>query len=268
MSKWGQGNHNVDELYYITRTQMPYGAANTLTPQQYIDIVAHILRANGYAAGTRELPANSESLARIKIAGQAAGKEPSARPAAETPAQTAATAGMPSTAAPTQQELNAAQTNTTDWLISNHDYTGQRYVNLKEITPQNVARLRPAAIYQIGDTRTFHNNPLVYRGVMYITTTRSTIAIDAVTGKQRWRYDRNPKSIEVFPPNRGAAIKDGRVVRATTDGYLYALDMESGKLLWEKKLVAAGKNEGSFNGAPLIFEDLVLLGLGISEQGV
>jgi alcohol dehydrogenase (cytochrome c) len=174
----------------------------------------------------------------------------------------------PSTAAPTQQELNAAQANTKDWLISNHDYTGQRYVNLKEITPQNVARLRPAAIYQTGDTRTFHNNPLVYRGVMYITTTRSTIAIDAVTGKQRWRYDRNPKSIEVFPPNRGAAIKDGRVVRATTDGYLYALDMESGKLLWEKKLVAAEKNEGSFNGAPLIFEDLVVVGLGISEQGV
>ncbi|HJQ23264.1 MAG TPA: PQQ-binding-like beta-propeller repeat protein [Blastocatellia bacterium] len=270
MGKWGQGDHSVDELYYITRTQMPYGAPNTLTPQQYIDIVAHILRANGYAAGTRELPASSEPLARVKITARGAGKEPSVRPAAETPAQTNTAAGIsaPSTAAPTQQELNAAQTNTKDWLTSNHDYTGQRYVDLKEINPQNVARLRPAAIYQTGDTRAFHNNPIVYRGVMYITTTRSTIAIDAVTGRQRWRYDRNPKSIEVFPPNRGAAIKDGRVVRATTDGYLYALDMETGKLLWEKKVVAAEKNEGSFNGAPLIFEDLILLGLGISEQGV
>ncbi|HEY6333105.1 MAG TPA: c-type cytochrome, partial [Blastocatellia bacterium] len=32
MAKWGQGNHYVDELYYITKTQMPYGAPNTLPP--------------------------------------------------------------------------------------------------------------------------------------------------------------------------------------------------------------------------------------------
>jgi alcohol dehydrogenase (cytochrome c) len=44
--------------------------------------------------------------------------------------------------------------------------------------------------------------------------------------------------------------------------------METGKLLWEKKLIATEKNEGSFNGAPVIFQDLVILGAGISEQGV
>ena len=270
MGKWGPGNHNVDELYFITRTQMPYGAGNTLAPQQVIDIIAYILKANGYAAGTRELVASSEQLTRIKISAPMAGKETMMRPAAEVKPQGSETSGdlTPSTAAPTQQELNAAQTNPTDWLHANHDYAGQRYVDLKEITPQNVARLRPAAIYQVGDTRTFHNNPIVYRGVMYITTTRSTMAIDAATGKLRWRYDRNPKSLEIHMPNRGAAIKDGRVVRATTDGYLYALDIETGRLLWEKKLIAVEKNEGSFNGAPVIFEGLVIVGLGISEQGV
>src|SRR5688572_15074243 len=47
IAKWGQGKHNVDELYYITRTQMPYGAAGTMTRQQYIDVVAYILKVNG-----------------------------------------------------------------------------------------------------------------------------------------------------------------------------------------------------------------------------
>ncbi|MEP7272633.1 MAG: c-type cytochrome, partial [Acidobacteriota bacterium] len=47
-AKWGDGRHNVDELYFITRTQMPYGAGGTLTNQQYIDTVAVILKANGY----------------------------------------------------------------------------------------------------------------------------------------------------------------------------------------------------------------------------
>ncbi|MGH9801258.1 MAG: pyrroloquinoline quinone-dependent dehydrogenase, partial [Blastocatellia bacterium] len=53
-----------------------------------------------------------------------------------------------------------------------------------------------------------------------------------------------------------------------TDGYLFALDMETGKELWVKKVVDSAKNEGSFNGAPVIFENLVIMGLGISEQGV
>jgi alcohol dehydrogenase (cytochrome c) len=103
---------------------------------------------------------------------------------------------------------------------------------------------------------------------MYITTTWSTIAIDATDGKQLWRHDWKPRFVEIWPANRGAAVKDGRVVRATTDGYLYALDMQNGNLLWEKKVVAAEKLAGTFNIAPVIFEDLVILGLGISEIGV
>ena len=62
MAKWGQGNHTVDELYYITRTQMPYGAAGTMTAKQYLEVVAYILKANGYSAGSRELSTDSATL--------------------------------------------------------------------------------------------------------------------------------------------------------------------------------------------------------------
>jgi alcohol dehydrogenase (cytochrome c) len=271
MAKWGQGNHNVDELYYITRTQMPFGAGGTLSRQQYIDIVAYILKANGFKSGARELPANSAFLKQIKIEPQGGVKDRFVETQASVPAGTsnAASGGSsPSLNSPTQDELNRAGANTTDWLHSNHDYSGQRFVDLKQINLQNVSSLRPAGIYQAGDTKAFHNNPIVYRGVMYITTTWSTIALDATNGKLRWRHDWKPKSIEIWPPNRGVAIKEGRVVRATTDGYLFALDMETGKLLWEKRVIDAAKNEGSFNIAPVIFENLIMLGLGISEQGV
>ncbi|MEP7273488.1 MAG: PQQ-binding-like beta-propeller repeat protein, partial [Acidobacteriota bacterium] len=175
---------------------------------------------------------------------------------------------QPTQAGPSQAELNAAATNTSDWLHSNHDYGGQRYVDLKQINARNASSLRPVCMYQAGDTRALHTNPIVYKGVIYITTTQSTIAIDATTCKAKWRYDRRPKALEVHPPNRGAAIKDGRLVRATTDGFLFALDMATGKVLWEKKLISTEKNEGSFNGAPVIFDDLIILGVGISEQGV
>jgi glucose dehydrogenase/cytochrome c5 len=276
--RWTRGDKSVDDLYYITRTQMPFGAGNTLSKQQYIDTVAYMLKANGYKAGARELPADPALLKQIKIEPQGSLKEgviqtptegeANASPSSNNAGGNAGGAPDPSSKGPSQQELNAAQSNSADWLMSNHDYTGQRYVDLKEINRLNAASLRPACLYQAGDTKPFHNNPVVYRGVMYITTTYSTVAIDATNCRVRWRHDWRRKSVEIHPPNRGAAIKDGRVVRATTDGYLFALDIETGKLLWERKVVATEKNEGSFNMAPMIFENLVLLGLGISEQGV
>src|SRR5215475_9752765 len=272
--RWSRGDKSVDDLYYITRTQMPFGAGNTLSKQQYIDTVAYMLKANGYKAGTRELPADPAFLKQIKIETQGQMKEGIIQTQAEreagapTAANSANASPDPVLKGPSQQELSAAQSNGADWLMSNHDYTGQRYVDLKQINRLNAASLRPACIYQAGDTKPFHNNPVVYRGVMYITATNSTIAIDATNCRVKWRHNWKPKSVEVHPPNRGAAIKDGRVVRATTDGYLFALDIETGKPLWERKVIATEKNEGSFNMAPMIFENLVLLGLGISEQGV
>ncbi len=269
--RWARGDKSVDDLYYITRTQMPFGAGNTLSKQQYIDTVAYMLKANGYKAGTRELPANSVFLKQIKIEPQGSMKEGFVEARAEggaSDSRGANGAPDPSSKGPSQQELNAAQSNTADWLMSNHDYTGQRYVDLKQINRLNAASLRPVCLYQAGDTKPFHNNPVIYRGVMYITTTFSTVAIDATNCRVKWRHDWRRKSVEIYPPNRGVAIKDGRVVRATTDGFLFALDIETGKLLWERKVIASEKNEGSFNMAPMIFENLILLGLGISEQGV
>lgn len=263
-AKWT--GKSVDDLYFITRTQMPYGAGGTLTDQQYIDIVAHLLKGNGYGAGARALPTEAAALKEIKIQPQGSLKERVMT--APTAAQPAAAAGQPAAKFPTQDELNAAQSNANDWLMSNHDYSGQRFSDLKQITPTNAANLRPTCMFQASDTKAFHNNPVVYRGVMYITTSTATIALDAANCRQKWRHDWKPKSIEVHPPNRGVAIKDGRVVRATTDGFLFALDIETGKPLWERQVVNSAKNEGSFNMAPVIFEDTIILGLGISEQGV
>ncbi len=73
--RWGRGDKSVDDLYYITRTQMPFGAGNTLSRQQYIDSVAYMLKANGYKAGTRELPADPAFLKKIKIESQGPMKE-------------------------------------------------------------------------------------------------------------------------------------------------------------------------------------------------
>jgi alcohol dehydrogenase (cytochrome c) len=164
---------------------------------------------------------------------------------------------------PTQAELNAAGTST-EWLLPNHDYAGQRFVDLKQINHQNAAELRPVCIYQAGDVRPFQTNPLVYKDLMYLTTPSSTIALDATTCTVRWRHDLQPKArnaevkvgeIMVNPyRSRGAALKDGKLIRSTSDGYLIALDLDTGKLVWEKHVAEAEKYELMIM-APLVYEE-------------
>jgi alcohol dehydrogenase (cytochrome c) len=177
---------------------------------------------------------------------------------------------------PTQAELNAAG-QSTEWLLPNRDYAGQRSVDLTQITHQNATELRPVCIYQAGDVRPFQTNPLVYKGVMYVTTASSTIALDAATCAVRWRHDWQSKArnaevkvgeIVVNPyRSRGAALKDGKLIRSTSDGYLIALEIDTGKLVWEKHVAEAERYELMIM-APLVYEDLVISGIGISEYGV
>ncbi len=260
MAKWSE--RTLDELYYLTKTQMPYGKPDSLSVQQYLDIVALMLVSNGYAAGTRELSADPAVLKQIKLARQAGAL------AATTTAPVFYSSGAKaSTSKPTQAELNAAH-NTTDWLMPNHDYSGQRFVDLKQINRRNAAMMQPVAIYQVADTNTFHDNPLMYQGALYIATSNATMALDAATLKVKWRVDRKPKGPDGWTMNRGVALKDGKLVRGTHDGYLLAYDAADGKLLWERPVLDRKKREMGFTMAPLLFEDLILIGPAGSEGGI
>ena len=67
--------------------------------------------------------------------------------------------------------------------------------------------------------------------------------------------------------NRGVAVKDGRVIRASSDGYLYALDAQDGRLLWARRIGDTTKGE-TFTMAPLVFDNLIIIGPGISEFAI
>ena len=168
---------------------------------------------------------------------------------------------------PTQAELNGAAANATDWLHPNHDYRGSRFVEATEITRQNAPSLRPVCTYQSDERRPFHTNPIVHRGVMYLTVAQVTIALDAATCKVRWRHDWEVKARANWPQNRGVAVKDGKVIRGTRDGYLLALDAETGRVLWERATADAAKGE-TFTMPPVIFEDLIILGPAGNEVPV
>jgi alcohol dehydrogenase (cytochrome c) len=168
---------------------------------------------------------------------------------------------------PTQQELDGAASNTRDWLYATHDYADQKFVDLKQINADNVKSLRPVCMYQSPENSTAQTDPLVYRNTMYITTGHLTIALNASDCSVRWLSTWKPKRAEAMPQNRGAAIGSGLVVRGTADGYLIAMDSETGAPRWERAIADPTKGY-SFTMPPLIYEDLVIIGPAGGELGI
>jgi alcohol dehydrogenase (cytochrome c) len=148
-----------------------------------------------------------------------------------------------------------------------HDYSGTRFSPLAEINATNAARLAPACIFQVGERDNFQTGPIVYNGSMFVTTMTSTFALDAATCRVKWRHTWQARDDLGFQRNRGVAIKDGRVIRATPDGYLFALNAETGAQLWARQVAKPAEGE-TFSMAPLVFENLVLIGPAGSEYNV
>ena len=183
----------------------------------------------------------------------------------------AAVAGAPAAKAqlalgPTQDELLHAAEDNKNWLHASKDYAGQRFVDLRQITPQNAGRLRAVCIYRSNNAGATQTNPLVYRGVMYLTINTAIVAVDAASCRERWTYNWEQKGAVLSPTNRGVALKDGRVVRGTADGYLIAVDMDKGTLLWSQK-IADAKSSQYLSMPPLIYGDLVIYGPAGADWG-
>ncbi len=184
--------------------------------------------------------------------------------------------------------LRNAAKNGDEWLTNGRDYAETRYSPLKQIDTTNVSRLGLAWYYDTGSLPgTIEATPIISNGTLYGTATWDVVfAVDARTGKEKWRWD--PKiSHQNFPPgslgnpnkvrtgpsvccgpgNRGVAIYDGKVYVGLLDARLVALDAETGKVVWDVR--TAGANEDySITGAPLIAKGKVIIGNGGGEYAV
>jgi len=84
------------------------------------------------------------------------------------------------------------------WQSYGRTEFGDRYSPLKQITPQNVGKLKLAWTYRTGDIpgpndpgeTTAENTPLKVNGKLYVCTPHSqVIALDPDSGKEIWRFD-------------------------------------------------------------------------------
>ena len=157
------------------------------------------------------------------------------------------------------------------WLTYSGDYAGHRYCGLAAIHRDNVARLRPAWIYQTNDLNSFEASPIVAGGILYLSEPPShAAALDLRTGRPIWQFRRAvPSDVGVCcgQVNRGVAVLGGRVFLGTLDAHLLALDAKTGHLLWDVK-VADYKQGYTITAAPLALRDQIVIGVSGGEYGI
>ena len=135
-----------------------------------------------------------------------------------------------------KESAETAESN--NWLAHGRTFDEQRFSPLSQINASNVGQLALAWHYKLDVDRGTEATPLVVDGVMYTTGAFSIVyAIDARTGRLRWKYDPQvPRDWAVRAccdaVNRGVAIWESKVYLGTLDGFLVALDAATGRVAW------------------------------------
>ena len=200
--------------------------------------------------------------------------------------------------------LGIAQADTTGdagWMYFGGAQTGTRYSTLNQINRDNVRDLEVAWTYRTGELdrlgpersreQSFENTPILLDGLLIVCTpTARVIALDPVSGAERWVFDPNtyplPRDVH-YPKCRGVShwldplanaddICKRRILFGTWAFRIYAIDARTGKrcpgfgdngevrLVEDKPFIP--REFVSFPSPPAIVEDVVIFGSMIFDN--
>ena len=192
-----------------------------------------------------------------------------------------------------------------DWPAYGRDAGGSRFSPLDQINRGNVAQLKTAWTYRTGaadvkaagaGNAAFESTPILVDGLLYLTTPYSrVIALDPVTGAERWTFDpqiqlnrryseMTSRGVSAWPASADGQNANRKAPRrifvATLDARLIALDAATGKPISGfgengqidlKQDVRFGTYDGYQNyqvtSPPAVIGNLVVVGSAIGDNG-
>ena len=161
-----------------------------------------------------------------------------------------------------------------DWLMWRRTLDSWGYSPLDEINRENVGELR--MVWSRGLTDGFQSGtPLAYGGVMYMPNPNDVIqALDAATGDLIWEHRRHvPDDIGDYvlaalsTNNRNIAIYDDLIVDTSVDDHVFALDAQTGRMVWETEVLDYQVNPAIQGSGPIIANGKVISGRSCSAKG-
>ncbi|MGN2412965.1 membrane-bound PQQ-dependent dehydrogenase, glucose/quinate/shikimate family [Pseudomonas syringae] len=199
----------------------------------------------------------------------------------------------------------SAETAGDDWVAYGGTSAGQRFSRLDQITPKTVGKLSVAWEYHTGDLRdadkdageyTFEATPLKVNDRVYVCTAHNEVhALNPQTGELAWKYTPEKKrsylqqhqtcrGVSYYSAAIGAANGQPtpahcakRIITATADARLVALDADTGKLcsdFGDAGVIDLSVNMGEVRphalmqtSAPLIAGELIVIGSSVMDNG-
>src|SRR5215831_1860606 len=169
--------------------------------------------------------------------------------------------------AQTTQELINDGKNTGNVLTHSMGYDRKSYSPLNQINKDNVKRLVPIWNASLMNDQGELAQPTIYNGVMYVINGKWTFAIDVESGRQIWRTAVElERGVQRSAFHRGGAtIYNGKVFRVSIDNHVLALDMKTGKELWNQKF--ADLKDGFYaTGGPIVANGVLISGVAGGES--
>jgi len=181
------------------------------------------------------------------------------------------------------------------WPVVGGSNGGQRYADLDQITPDNVNELEVAWTHHSGDfsagaathgPTAFQATPIMVDDTLYYCTPfNNIIALDPITGTQKWRFDSNTNLLGVYTPvcrgvaywsdSEGSGACAERIIMGTVDARLVAVDANTGEAcaaFGDNGIVNLLNNLGDVRLAeyyvtstPLVSHDLIITGAFVQD---
>jgi quinoprotein glucose dehydrogenase len=180
-----------------------------------------------------------------------------------------------------------------DWTAYGRDAGGERFSPLTQIRRENVASLRVAWTFRTGDAyrpergrpTAFEATPLHVDGTLYLSTPLGrVIALDSVTGQQRWAFDAKVPRDAGYGDfaSRGVSMwqrgNERRIFVATIDARLIALNPRTGQpidsfgehgsvdLRKGLRIAPRGVADYEVTSPPAVVGNTIVVGSGVSDS--
>ncbi len=149
-----------------------------------------------------------------------------------------------------------------DWLMWRRSYNGQGFSPLKQIDRANAAALKPAFTWSLAVSPN-EVTPVAHDGVLFVASGGRIEALDGATGALLWRYvrPRVSSAVAASAVARSIALYENLVIAPTPDKHVVALDMKTGKVVWDHEVVPAGPSQQRLAGGPIVAHGKVIQGV-------
>lgn len=251
--RWGTQTPTL--LLGNIQANMPPGGNESITEEDYLNIVAHMLQVNGVDGVTEALTASSDFVIEDSISRMVAQRNRPVPPAPEGLTVNGNTEDFIPFIPLTDAMLR--DPDPADWPMMRRNFYAHSYSPLDQINTETVKNLQLEWVWNMheGDSEPA---PLVYNGIVYLINPGNVIqALDGKTGELIWEHWTGPANRQDM---RNIAMYNDKIIQATTDARLVALDARTGEQLWETAIADNTKGFSNSSG-PIVADGKIINGL-------